>query len=306
MPTRVLSALLLLAASAAFAQYNQSAGQNAPAAAVRREPVRAANGDFARNDKGEVRYQEVRVEAPKDAHGNAKGSQYDLAVDGAFAGQTVLILDQNGNTLDNTVAALKVKGFNSVVFHHFTGPTATLKDALSKSCQVWLISDGTQQLTDEHLALIKAFFDAGHGVYVWGDNDPYYVDANRLAAALVPGLGMDGNLPGNEVVGISQGFGKPGVRASHLITTGLEHLYEGVTIATIHPSHDLTPLVYGSAGNLVTAAYEKDGKRLVIDGGFTRLAVNWDDAGTARYVMNAAAWLVNAERFKDTVATAKR
>ena len=41
---------------------------------------------------------------------------------------------------------------------------------------------------------------------------------------------------------------------------------------------------------------------MVIDGGFTRLAVNWDDAGTARFVKNAAAWLVNAERFREKVA----
>lgn len=40
----------------------------------------------------------------------------------------------------------------------------------------------------------------------------------------------------------------------------------------------------------------------MIDGGFTRLAVSWDDAGTARFVKNAAAWLVNAERFKEKVA----
>ncbi len=64
-----------------------------------------------------------------------------------------------------------------------------------------------------------------------------------------------------------------------------------------------TALLYGSAGNLVTVAYEKDGKRLMMDGGFTRLAVAWDDAGTARYVKNAAAWLVHPERFKETVAT---
>ena len=40
-----------------------------------------------------------------------------------------------------------------------------------------------------------------------------------------------------------------------------------------------------------------------MDGGFTRLAVSWDDAGTARYVKNAASWLVHAERFKETIAS---
>ena len=36
---------------------------------------------------------------------------------------------------------------------------------------------------------------------------------------------------------------------------------------------------------------------LLIDGGFTRLYNQWDDAGSARFVYNAAAWLVNWERF---------
>jgi len=59
----------------------------------------------------------------------------------------------------------------------------------------------------------------------------------------------------------------------------------------------MQPLVFGSAGNLVTSIYEHDGKRAIVDGGFTRLYIHWDTAGTARYVKNAAAWLANAERF---------
>ena len=65
----------------------------------------------------------------------------------------------------------------------------------------------------------------------------------------------------------------------------------------------MEPIVYGSAGNLVTAVYEKDGKRLILDGGFTRLYINWDTAGTGRYVKNAAAWLVNVEKFGDAVVS---
>ena len=53
---------------------------------------------------------------------------------------------------------------------------------------------------------------------------------------------------------------------------------------------------------LLEAAYKSSGSALaVIDGGFTRLYVNWDTAGTARYVKNAAAWLQNYERFGDEV-----
>lgn len=308
-------------AFSAFAQYTPSAGQNVPAAAY--EEVRDLQTGSVT-----VRKTAVPKEITKDGHGNARGNQYDLAVDGAFDGQTVLILDQVGNTLENTRAALKEKGLSSVVYPNGATPSAgELKKALEKSCQLWLISSGVPMLKAEHLALIKAFFDAGHGVYIWGDNEPLYADANRVAGALVPGLRMEGNLAGNQVVGIAAGkHAKVGLRAGHLITTGLEHLYEGVTIATVQfgaadgrtaALYDgeggaarspklpagFTPLLYGSVGNLVTVAYEKDGKRLLMDGGFTRLAVSWDDAGTARYVKNAASWLVHAEKFTDTVAT---
>lgn len=319
---RVLVACCALFSLASFAQYTPSAGRNAPAAAY----------EMQRDDRtGKTTIVEQKnAQVAHDTHGNARGNQYDLAVDGAFDGQTVLIIDQTGNTLVNTRAALKEKGLASVVFPNGRTPTvAELRDALKKSCQLWLISNGDQRLSDEHIALIKAFFEAGHGVYLWGDNDPLYVDTNRIANALVPGLRMEGNILGEVAVGIADGDARVGLRAGHLITTGLEHLYEGTSIATIqftpgqgrnlelydgHPGpsrsprlpQGFTPILYGSAGNLVTVAYEKDGKRLIMDGGFTRLAVSWDDAGTARYVKNAASWLVHAERFKDMVAQGPR
>lgn len=315
----------LFIANIASAQYTPSAGQNSPARAYK--PKLSKRGQVVRDRSGKIVFEHSRSAPTVDAHGNASGNQYDLAIDGAFSGQTVLILDQVRNTLVNTKAALAKKGFSTVIMRG--RPTvAQLRRALAKSCQVWLISTGAPQLGAAHLAAIKAFFDKGHGVYIWGDNDPLYADANRLANALIPGLGMKGNLYGDRTVGVSR-RGSAGVRAGHLITTGLQHLYEGVTIATIHfaqsrkdkqriynsrklpqerrawkdyVAQSFTPLLYGSAGNLVSAAYDAKGRRLMIDGGFTRLAVSWDDAGTARYVKNAAAWLVNAERFKDKVA----
>ncbi len=315
-------ALVAWSGGAARAQYTPSAGQNAPAAAYEQAPRTV-------DDVGPAVVRKSGAPVQRDTHGNAQGNQYDLAVDGAFSGQTVLILDQNGNTLVNTKAALAQKGLAAVIYPSGLTPSPKeLRAALAKSCQLWLIDGGRELLNAEHIAAIKEFFDAGHGVYLWGDNDPYYFDANRVAAALVPGLRMEGDLAGNQVVGMAPNNaarGAVGLRRGHLITTGLEQLYEGVTIATVQfkPGQGrtaalydaglgqqdgpltrspalpkgFTPLLYGSAGNLVTVAYEADGKRLVMDGGFTRLAVSWDDAGTARYVKNAAAWLVNAERF---------
>ncbi len=116
---------------------------------------------------------------------------------------------------------------------------------------------------------------------------------------------MSGNLIGDQVVGLQPEQRAPGILPNHLLSTGLENVYEGITIATIQPNQTLKPLIYGSAGNLVAAFYDRDGKRAIFDGGFTRLYNKWHTAGTPRYIKNAAAWLVNVERFGDQV-TAQR
>ncbi|PHR26605.1 MAG: hypothetical protein COA38_14480 [Fluviicola sp.] len=247
----------------------------------------------------------VQREVSSDSYGNAEGNQYDLAVDGAFEGQTIAVLHLytgEGFDFELPTNALKEKGFSVYRWINRPPSAEVLKEGLDKACQLWIVSSSTQMLNKDHLKVIKEFFDAGKGVYIWGDNQPYYADANYVAKALI-GVEMTGNTMGNKVVDLMMGGKKVGVMPNHLITTGLQHLYEGVTIATLSDHKDLEPLVYGSAGNLVTAVYEKDGKRLILDGGFTRLYINWDTAGTGRYVKNAAAWLVNVEKFGDDVVS---
>ena len=241
------------------------------------------------------------VGALKDGYGNADGNQYDLARDGAFQGSTIAILHlYTGESFNfkKPLEALKEKGFD---IQRWTKPPRvnTLKKKLDKACQLWIISNATCMLTSEHLSVIRNFFNAGKGIYVWGDNDPFFADANQIMNDLF-GISMHGNVNGNRIVGLSKGKSRKGF-ISHLITTGLEHLYEGVTIATIDCHKELTPLLHGSAGNQVVAIYDKDGKRAIFDGGFTRLYCNWDTAGTGRYVKNAAAWLANFERFGDKI-----
>jgi hypothetical protein len=288
---------LTLALPANAQLYNDVAGQSAPRA-KKKEPLRSKSGKVLRDDKGHIRYHEVEVAPDRDGYGNARGNEYDLARDGAFEGQTVAVLNLCAREVDfsRPQAALSEKGFATFQWKHAAPPVEELRRALKKSTQLWVISDTSPKLSHGHIKVIKEFFDAGHGVYIWGDNDPYYADANVLANALI-GASMSGNLMGNQVVGLAPSKGAPGVMPNHLVTTGLEHLYEGITIATLAPHKKLKPLLYGSAENLVAAIYEEKGKRLIIDGGFTRLYNNWDSAGTARYVKNAAAWLVNVERF---------
>lgn len=286
MKTKILlfSVLFFFSASAINAQvYNACKGQN------------AVYDEVVDDKTGDVKYVPVQT----DQHGNAAGSQYDLAVDGAFQGETIAVLHlYTGEGFDFSLplAALKQKGFGIYRWMNAPPPPDSLKKVLDQSCQLWIISNTSQMLNAQHLEVIKEFFDAGHGVYIWGDNQPYYADANYVANALFGGM-MLGNYYGNETVGLKDKNTISGLMPQHLITTGLQYVYEGITIATIQENQMLQPLIYNSEGNIVAAYYEHDCKRAILDGGFTRLYIAWDNAGTGRYVKNAAAWLVNYERF---------
>jgi hypothetical protein len=279
--------------------YSPSAGKSAPT----ERRTRTVWDDKSNT----MRSEEYDAKPAADHWGNAQGNQHDLAVDGAFKGQTVAVLHlyvDSSFDFNLPKAALAEKGFSTYRWISAPPPPDELARSLEKSSQLWIISGASNLLTPEHVAVIKKFFDAGHGVYIWGDNEPYYADANVVAQALL-GTQMHGNLMGDKTVGMLGGdVLAGGIRPNHLLSTGLENIYEGITIATIDPgsrSSGLEPLIYGSAGNLVAAYYDQGGRRAILDGGFTRLYMKWDTAGTARYVKNAAAWLVNAEKFGDAV-----
>lgn len=242
-------------------------------------------------------------EANKDKYGNPDGGQYDLARDGALQGLQIAVLHlYTGEGFDFRLptAALAEKGFVIQRWQNTPPAAREMTKVLEDSCQLWIISDRNPKLGKDHLAAIRTFFQSGRGVYIWGDNDPYYSDANSVAEDLFGGR-LSGNTGGDQIVPIKADGSRSGLVPGHLITTGLEALYEGVTIATVQENRCLQPIVYGSAGNLVVAAYDRDGKRALLDGGFTRLFLKWDTAGTGRYVKNAAAWLVNYERLGRSV-----
>ena len=288
--------LILLNASA---QYNTCAGQSR----IENEKVEKKSVDV---NTGEtvVSYEYVPVKA-KDDYGNAKGNQFDLAVDGAFEGQTIVVLQLYPFEFNAPTEALKEKGFSVYRMQGVPSPKE-LQEALDKSCQFWLISTSTQMLNDEHAEIIKRYFYSGKGVYIWGDNSPYHADADFIANKLL-GITMSGTYMGDQAVSFKTGGSTFGLRENHLVTTGLETVYEGVTISQIHDKEQkMTPLIWSTDGNVVTAVYEDQGMRLIIDGGFTRLYYKWESAGTDRYIKNAAAWLVNYERFGESVVGLKK
>jgi hypothetical protein len=281
----------------ANAQYNACAAKSVP---TQEQEVTVYDADSHREVKRVV---EVPVTAT-DTYGNAQGNQYDLAVDGAFEGQTIVVLHfytGEGFDFEKPKEALKEKGFSVYRYINQPPPAQELEEALLNACQLWIISAADQRLTEDHAKVIKKFFDSGKGVYIFGDNDPYHADADFIANYLV-GTTMTGYYMGGTNVTFHGENGSGGMIKDHLITTGLQYVFEGITISAINMHNNaLKPLIWSSDGNVVTAIYEKEGKRLIVDGGFTRLYCNWESAGTGRYVKNAAAWLVNVERFGDTV-----
>ena len=177
-------------------------------------------------------------------------------------------------------AALKEKGFSRLPLVESPPPPAQLREMLEEGVSAVdhqrRDAEAQRRAHQGHQGVLR---QRASGVYLWGDNEPYYADANQVAQALF-GTKMLGNVPGDQTVSLWPKPGVHGVLPNHLLTTGLHYLYEGITIATIQPNQVLKPLVYGHADNLVAAYYDADGKRAILDGGFTRLYYKWDTAGT--------------------------
>jgi len=285
--------LTLLTSSLSFAQYN--------ACAARSEVTETKS--IQQKDKTTGKIVTVQQEVPVtnvDNFGNATGNNYDLAIDGAFTGQTIVILNMCQIDLSGPKAALAEKGFGTFVYMGAPDP-ANLKEALAKGNQVWVISGVEQKLNNEHAQLIKDFYETGRGVYIWGDNDPCNADANFVANYLI-GASLTGNYYADQNIGLMTEGGTTGIRKDHLISTGIVKFYEGITIShVVDPNQLTTPLMWSTDGGTVAAIVDDQQHRLIIDGGFTRLYYKWDSAGTGRYVKNAAAWLANFERFGDEV-----
>ncbi|MBR2459680.1 MAG: hypothetical protein IKB34_00400 [Clostridia bacterium] len=239
-------------------------------------------------------------EATKDRFGNPEGGEYDLADDGSFQGYKILIYNMSDfSTIGGSVRALEKKGFTVDVFTgNFPETPEALKQRLADKSQFWFLSWRDKMLSDQHVRVITDFFNQGHGIYIMGDNIPFVKDANAIIQPLF-GASLDGNYIGKQVLSVQSADGAPGIIPNHLIATGIENFYEGVTISNISGFRTLKPLIYSSDRKVVTAYYDDDGKRALVDGGFTRLndTLIGSTAGTLRYIVNAAAWLANTERF---------
>jgi hypothetical protein len=250
-------------------------------------------------------------EAARDSFGNCKGPKFDLSPDDAFEGETIAILQLYGDkglTFASPSVAMSRKGFK---IRHWTAlpPLEEFKAGLRIACQLWVISGSTVSVTAPYIDAIKELVHAKKGLFLWGDNDPFYADVNAILKALpeTSELSLAGNYVGDQVLQEQKEVtsdtsgrytdGGVGFR-KHLVCTGLESMYEGITISNVQgPASQRRALIKSSDNCIVTACYDRNQCRIIIDGGFTRLMEDrWArTAGTERFVTNAACWLYNFE-----------
>lgn len=239
-------------------------------------------------DYGNNRQNKLPLKHPveRDQYGNLLGNEHDLVKDGHFRNSKIAVLHlYTGEGFDFKAPekALNEKGF-VVQRWTYVPDIVEFQLGLADAGQLWIISSDKLKLQSAHLNIIRNFFSLGKGLYIWGDNLPYYQDANFISSNLF-GFEMSGNEWGDTTVNAGTNLAK------HAINHGLDNLYEGHTVATIPEHPDFTPILIGSSGKIVSSAYQKFGRRAIMDGGFTRLYYKWDSAGTARFVKNAASWL---------------
>lgn len=229
-----------------------------------------------------------------DEYGNASGTAYDLGADGAFRGLKIVVLQLYNFDFGNARAAMTQKGFEVVIYTNVP-PASELQRVLQETSQLWLISTRTAILEEAHLDVIERQWRSGLGLYAFGDNEPFYVDVNRLLTRC-GGLTMTGNSPGYQQV--SKGNpGCPGFQ-QHLLTTGLITLFEGATIAYFDPSvvraQGFQEVLRDHDNKLICIARPATREGcgpIIADGAFTKLFCNWDVAGSDRFVRNCACWL---------------
>ena len=138
----------------------------------------------------------------------------------------------------------------------------------------------------------------GFGLFIFADNTPFVDHANVVIERLF-GFKLEGNNEGQKILE----FDKQQYEC-HLITTGLQTIYEGHTVCYPDLSYDKVNsdckvLARGSdkwkSPVIMYAEGMENRGRVVIDTGFTKLWLEWKQAGTDRYINNAVVWLLGID-----------
>jgi hypothetical protein len=243
-----------------------------------------------------------------DQYGNAIGTTFDLGRDGAFKDFNILIArfyvygQFDDKAMQVPINALNVKGFQ---VKHVKTENECITELASNRYQIaWIIS--TDQIQNPaFISALTTFHSSGGSIFLFADNTPYVCHASEFLKTKF-GITVEGNYYGGKTMTYKENSHQTtGNFGQHEIFTGIATLFEGITIC--HPVYS-TPesrtifktIATATDGNSSIAVYDPPSTtpegRLCLDCGFTKLYINWDSAGTARYIVNASTWLLDAEK----------
>jgi hypothetical protein len=261
------------------------------------DPKKISRASRSRKASSVFRTQEQMNQAVADIDGNTAANGGDLGIPGAYTGLKIVVLKQytDGQFTNSYFKNdLSSKGFDVEVVSNVNDQS--LNDLLNQANQFWLISGNAEKLTNNQLDRIVEEWENGMGVYVFGDNNPYYVDANRLLTKMnLPT--MSGNWYGCNYLEAYSETTKKGFISSLPMTGILNKLYEGETIAEFDEKDVLKakckPIMYNSRGGIsviMRDAMDSCGQ-VICDGAFTKLYCKYDAAGSKWLVVNSACFL---------------
>jgi len=247
-----------------------------------------------------------RVSEGFDEFGNPLGRAFDLGGgdEARIRGEKILFYVctiSDGNFAESELRSLMAeRGLQFDVMHApRIGGCALTEQVLARYSQLWYVSGQVPTLSAGQVQMIVNYVRAGNGLAIWADNEPYYADANLLAQALI-GTRFSGNTPGDMIM-TPGGRRTPGRFVEHQLTQGVNNLYEGITICSIEPTSAVTILGQSHDGQSCLGCFEREGQRIVLDTGFTKLYREFfhKSAGLGRYLSNIAFWLARGSRGVD-------
>ncbi|MGE0173494.1 MAG: hypothetical protein AB7T49_11925 [Oligoflexales bacterium] len=221
---------------------------------------------------------------------------------------------------DVDIDAQEIEAATGLTIDRFSADQVTNAEAALQGTQydaIWVFSDGGGESRDETVLFqeIKAQVEKGAGLVLYGDNAPYYYEANALLNLIHPdwNIALDGNYFGEGQVS-KDGFpstGK-GKLLDHPVTAGLyQSVSEGTSISnlvstgmpSVMDQTQFAKVLINSEGNVSVAAIDgspfgKKTSRTIIHGGFTSFyRGGWDWAwdstvspGTPQFIFNIACW----------------
>jgi hypothetical protein len=251
------------------------------------------------------------VQFELDQYKNPKGSEFDLGRQGAFGEFRILVgnfysdnPEFNKKTFDMYAKrAMETKGFS--LDYVETEEEFMTKLNILVYDQAWIISSHAadwhkRMPKDTHLKqwrqlanVCEKFWKQGGGLFILGENEPFFDHANVVLERFtdIPEF-LKGNEPGGSVLDISK------FQHEHLLLSGLDYIFEGITICHAPKPASLSVLIRASTNNPIIMYKDMDqtkAGRIVVDCGYTKMWMNWEHAGTERYFCNVAVWLLGLD-----------